>query len=135
MDVYIRRLDGDRKPGNVRAKADFIRLPRPMIPDSFKRSALGIIWLTAATVGLAVALNYENTAGRTGETPRHWPAETSVALDSKRDTLLMFVHPQCPCTRASLEELNRLLARCQGQVITHVLFFKPGHSPGDWTST
>ena len=56
-------------------------------------------------------------------------------LDRNRDTLIMFVHPQCPCTRASLEELNRLLARSQGRVDAQVLFFKRGKFSGDWTRT
>ncbi|HEV2694106.1 MAG TPA: hypothetical protein VG347_14520 [Verrucomicrobiae bacterium] len=38
----------------------------------------------------------------------------------------MFVHPQCPCTRASMEELNHLLARHHGQVSVRVMFIQPG---------
>lgn len=45
----------------------------------------------------------------------------------------MFAHPQCPCTRASIEELNRLLAQCSGKVSAHVLFFKPAGFADDWT--
>ena len=47
----------------------------------------------------------------------------------------MFAHPQCPCTRASVEELNRLMARCSGQVAAHVLFLKPAGLPDSWTRT
>jgi hypothetical protein len=58
-----------------------------------------------------------------------------VALDASHDTLVLFAHPQCPCTRATLEELNRLLAQCRGQVTAHVFFFKPDHAAADWTRT
>jgi hypothetical protein len=34
-----------------------------------------------------------------------------------------------------MEELNRLLARCQGVVSTHVLFIRPKGEPDDWTDT
>jgi hypothetical protein len=90
-------------------------------------------WLLAAVAGFVVILNYQNTSGRVGITPQHWPSRAQIALDHNRDTLIMFAHPQCPCTRASLEELNRLLARSQGRVAAQVLFFKPGKFSGDWT--
>jgi hypothetical protein len=54
-------------------------------------------------------------------------------LDQKHDTLIMFAHPQCPCSRASIEELNRLLARSHGNVAAQVWFFKPAGFPADWT--
>jgi len=51
--------------------------------------------------------------------------------------LLMFIHPKCPCTRASLDELARLMTVCQGRVEGHAVFVKP-HGTGsveNWTST
>ncbi len=93
------------------------------------------LWLLGVGAGFAVILNYQNVSGRVGITPQHWPLGAQIMLDRNRDTLIMFVHPQCPCTRASLEELNRLLARSQGRVDAQVLFFKRGKFSGDWTRT
>ena len=78
---------------------------------------------------------YEGTAGATGTVPRSWPAEAKVALDPDRPTLLMFAHPQCPCTEATIGELNRLLVRCGGRATVRVLFFAPEHAAEDWTQT
>lgn len=80
-------------------------------------------------------LNYQNAGGRAGIAPQHWPAGTQLVLDRNRDTLIMFAHPKCPCTRASVEELNRLMARSNGKVAAQVWFFKPGEFPKDWTQT
>ena len=96
---------------------------------------LCLVWLFAVGAGIAMILNYQNTPGPSGATPEHWPAGTPIALDGSHDTLVMFAHPKCPCTRASVEELNRLLALCHGRVTTHVFFFKPSQGPGDWTQT
>ena len=82
-----------------------------------------------------MVLNYQNTRGSVGITPEHWPSETQIALDHNRDTLLMFVHPQCPCTQASMEEFNRLMAQCHGRVVAYVLFLKPSQLSNDWTRT
>jgi len=46
----------------------------------------------------------------------------------------MFAHPRCPCTRASISEMNRLLARCEN-LSAHVLFIKPSSTPTNWTET
>ena len=99
------------------------------------RTMLITLWLLAVGAGLAGILRYENTGGQTGQVPSRWPTAAKITLDSKVDTLVMFAHPQCPCTRASIEELNRLLAKIHGRVSTHVLFFSP-HSLGeDWSKT
>ncbi len=93
------------------------------------------LWLVAVGAGFAFILNYQNVGGSTGAMPQQWPAGTQVVLDHSRDTLIMFAHPQCPCTRASVDELNRLMARSNGKVTAQVWFFKPTGFPEDWTQS
>lgn len=38
-----------------------------------------------------------------------WPADTKLTLAPDRPTLVLFLHPRCPCSRASIRELERLL--------------------------
>jgi len=97
--------------------------------------AFSLFWLVAAGTGFALILNYQSIGGRTGTAPEHWPPGTQITPDSKRDTLIMFAHPQCPCTRASMEELNRLMARNRGLVAAHVMFFKPKTFSNDWAQS
>lgn len=97
------------------------------------RVILIVIWLAAAGAGFALILNYQTTSGLAGKTPEHWPAGTQIALDSRLDTLVMFAHPQCPCTHASMEELNRVLARSEGRVAAQVWFFRPEKLSPGWT--
>jgi len=106
-----------------------------MSGTSFTRFGICSLWFLAIGVGIAMTLHYENAGGTTGITPDHWPTGVPVALDKKRDTLIMFAHPQCPCTRASTEELNRLLTHCNGQVAAHVLFLKPADLSDAWVHT
>jgi hypothetical protein len=40
----------------------------------------------------------------------HWPAESELVRSEHRSTLLLFLHPKCPCSQASISELNQLLA-------------------------
>src|SRR6202008_3292913 len=87
----------------------------------------------AAGVGFACLWQYQNAPGQTNPSSQIWPAKTQLVRAQYRATLIMFAHPRCPCTRASLEELNRLLARCEGKVAAQVLFFRPSRLPVEWT--
>ena len=93
---------------------------------------VGGLWLLAAATGIWVLLRYENGPGPSGLVPHQWPAESRIGRPHDRLTLVMFAHPKCPCTRASIDELNRLLVRCEGKVATTVLFAQPGNMPLDW---
>ena len=92
-------------------------------------------WLLAVGGGFLVLMNYQGAAGAMGNTPHDWPPASALRLTPGRNNLLMFVHPKCPCSAASIEELNRLLATTGGKFSTRVLFFKPSHVPNDWTDT
>ena len=47
----------------------------------------------------------------------------------------MLVHPQCPCSRASLAELNHLAALCPDRAAMTVLFLAPPGCTQSWTQT
>jgi hypothetical protein len=91
------------------------------------------VWLTAAAAGGWWLHKYEMVQGSAALTPGQWPLAARINAAHNRPTLVMFAHPRCPCTRASLEELNRLLARCEGKLDTRVLFFEPLNYPPQWT--
>ncbi len=94
-----------------------------------------LLWLLSAAAGFGVLAKYQSTEGPVGKTPQGWPKGAQVVLDQRQDTLIMFAHPQCPCTRASIEELNRLMAKSHGQLVAQVYFFRPHDFQGDWVKT
>lgn len=71
-------------------------------------AALCAAWLVALAVGGAFAWRYMTTAGEAHETPLAWPSETEVPRRIGEATVVMFVSPDCPCSRASLRELAAL---------------------------
>ena len=92
-------------------------------------------WLLAVITAMLLLTAYSKSPGHAGSPPIHWPSESRIALETSRPTLVMFAHPRCPCTRASIGELALLMARCQGRVAAHVLFLKPQGTTEDWTKT
>lgn len=79
-------------------------------------------WLLTVGFGMACLLVYENEPGSEGQVPERWPADTRLPRRPGVASLLMFVHPECPCTRASLTELARLQARIVEPVDIQLIF-------------
>ena len=94
-----------------------------------------LISLVAVGTGLVFLSGFETFGGSQTRSSTDWPSEAIIPLDRSRPTLLMFAHPHCPCTRASLEELKSILGNAQGKVAAHILFLSPAKTPGAWTLT
>lgn len=92
-------------------------------------------WAGMVLAGMGSMVWYENAPGTAGRTPMQVSEECDLKLASDRPTLVMYAHPHCPCTRASLEELAKLLAQCPGKADVHVFFFKPKDSDPGWAKS
>lgn len=78
---------------------------------------------------------YSSTPGRQGAPPSQWPIASTLNRVSGRLTLVMFLHPKCPCSQASLSELNAILAHSSGRLHADVVFLRPPGEPESWTRT
>jgi hypothetical protein len=79
------------------------------------------LWLAAVTWGSLALVRYESAAGPDRVAPTEWPGGSKIARSGDAPTLVIFVHPECPCTRASLAELERILVRSSGRVRAFVV--------------
>jgi len=91
-------------------------------------------WMSAVLGGFFWLSSYKATVGARLAAPVGWPASTTVGREPGRPTLVMFAHPHCPCTRASVSELARLAAG-HPELSTRVLFLKPEDVPDGWERT
>ena len=91
------------------------------------------IWFIGVGAGMSILWSYANTPGRAGAVSRHWPAE--IGRVPGRASLVMTVHPHCPCSRASVRELALIMAQCQGHLNACVLFVEPAGVSGEWAYT
>jgi hypothetical protein len=97
------------------------------------RIVVSVLWLAVVGVGSGMLWKYSNTPNTDPTPPANWPATATIPRMNGRATLVMFVHPQCSCTSASMSDLAVLMAHCQGLVNAHVIFFRPSGSREDWT--
>jgi hypothetical protein len=93
------------------------------------------LWLGAVCFGMGWMWSYNQRPGTAGTPPERWPEKTSVPLDRNRFTLIILAHPKCPCTRATVEELSKLMTNCRDRLSAHVLFVTPQSAPQDWYQT
>src|SRR5687767_6414791 len=85
-------------------------------------------WAGATVYGFAEMVRFEATPGDISPAPATWPADTAIARAADRPTLVMFVHPHCACTGASLGELAKLLNHAPG---AHAVVVVADDGPSD----
>ncbi|HVG32635.1 MAG TPA: hypothetical protein VM911_06125 [Pyrinomonadaceae bacterium] len=106
--------------------------PRALKPVLF---TFTVLWLLAVSTGLWILWGYENTPGVGAKPPRMWPADSRIQRPLDRATLVLTVHPHCPCSRATVGELAEIMAHAQGRLNAYVLFLKPAGFSEDWEKT
>ena len=90
------------------------------------------VWVLAVAAGLATLWSYENAPGPVAAAPGTWPASSRIARPGTRPVLIVALHPQCPCSRATVAELSRLVATTDNAADIHVLFVAPRGVEESW---
>ena len=93
------------------------------------------VWILALAGGFTALLAYKSTPGVAAAAPTRWPQASQIEPARDRATLVMFAHPRCSCTRASIHELGQLLARVTQLPRVIVAFTLPGGVGKDWRET
>jgi hypothetical protein len=94
-----------------------------------------VLWLFAISTGVGILWDYESTPGAAAAAPGRWPVDSRIKRATDGATLIMLAHPHCPCTRASVGELARLMTQARGRVTAYVLFVKPVDFSAGWEQT
>jgi hypothetical protein len=103
-----------------------------------KHAIVGIalaVWLPGVVYGFGVLWRYSTTPGQPASPPAKWPQQVKIQRKPTQATLLMFTHPQCGCSRASLGELAILMAHAHEHVNVNVLFYAPQDEPIAWAKS
>jgi hypothetical protein len=98
-------------------------------------AAIVATWLLLALSGIVALARYKAVPGKAASAPELWPSASHIARDQHRPALVLIAHPRCPCTRASLSELSRLLAQLAEKPAVHILFVSPAGIEVGWHDT
>jgi len=103
-------------------------------------SRLGVFSFVVVLIGwslgilFAMGMSYDFTwrAGESGNPPLHWPKDISSPKLTDRPLVLVFLHPQCPCSRATLDELAVAMTHTRERFQFVAVFEKPAGRNDDW---
>jgi hypothetical protein len=90
--------------------------------------------MAAILLGLNEMYTHRYASGAIAVTTQ-WPRETSLSLNSSKRTLLLFIHPQCPCVTTSVEELSRIFAKSGRGVDFQLVVYRPKNEDAAWAQT
>jgi hypothetical protein len=92
-------------------------------------------WLAAVLASFVAMIDREVTPGEAAAAPDKYPDGILPPRSADRATLVMFAHPRCPCTSASMDELSQILQTCPGRADVRILFRTPARAADDWKSS
>jgi len=101
---------------------------------------LPLLWAGMVLAGFGIMMHYE-LRSETAQAPSlaawPWPAQAPLPLLAGRGNLVMFVHPRCPCTGASLAEAVEAVTRAGGpdKLAFTVLFTLPSGEQAAWENS
>ena len=90
------------------------------------------VWALTVVAGSLFLTHYSNRPGKAAIAPEAWPSESSLSLSTDRATLLVLLHPQCSCSKATLAELERIMMAVGSSVDAQLVFFDSPNMDTGW---
>lgn len=90
--------------------------------------------VAALLAGLKVLTTHESVAGAQSAGPPTLAGAPELQ-SGRKPVLILFAHPRCPCTMASLAELEEIEKSTAGRAEYHVFFVRPTGEPAGWERT
>src|SRR5687767_4000546 len=76
-------------------------------------------WAVLTSAGILWIWDYKTTPGSASAPPASWPR--AVDLPRSGPTLVVTLHPLCPCSEATVSELARLMATLAEPITVYAL--------------
>ncbi len=92
----------------------------------------GLVWIAFLATGFSILAREEFTPVTGATTSSTFPKHSALTLAPDVPTLVLFAHPHCPCTRASLHELAELMSSLPHGIAVAVVFTLPKGVPPHW---
>jgi hypothetical protein len=88
------------------------------------------VWAAGLAAGFTTLWRYKSTPSLAdGIPPPEWPSSARITRAPGQQTLVVFAHPMCPCTRASITVLGKLLPRLGPEVSAWVVVARAADDP------
>lgn len=95
-------------------------------------TALTVGWLILVGAGFISLAVYQHGEGEIAERESTWVESGLIQHDANQCQLLVFLHPRCACSLATLNELARIQSRCKDRLSIQVVIYHPSSAEADW---
>ncbi|MDF1665399.1 MAG: hypothetical protein P1V97_26795 [Planctomycetota bacterium] len=109
-------------------------LSKQYYPNLFWSSLIAL-WLAALAFGFHQLSQYEFSTARSLDATTSWPSESKLTPSTDGPTLLIFLHPHCPCSQATLSELERQQRYWPKNLRVTFVFIQVQGMSEDWVKT
>lgn len=107
-----------------------------MIKSShFGKILLATVWLASVLGGFGALAWYKAQPGPIGTIHKKWPDAVTISPDAFKYSLMIFAHPKCECSDATIEELVNVLKESPDRLNVRIFFYHPKGTSSDWAKT
>lgn len=89
------------------------------------------VWIGSALWGWSALLEHTYRPAETADAVTDWPDAAWPTAPSASFQIVVFAHPFCPCTRATLQKLDESLTRLPDETRISVIFVTAGLKPAE----
>jgi len=94
-----------------------------------------VIWLTLIIGGFYFIQAYNARPGQAAAAPEKWPQNKLISPATGESNLLVFLHPMCPCSKATIEELTDILAAHGKNIHPKFVIMTPDDADPAWNNS
>jgi CheY-like chemotaxis protein len=140
-DAYLDKPVTAASLAEVIEKTLHVRLgaAAPAIPQQLSVKRTG--WMTALIWGVLVCggslllMRFETRPSDDGHVPSQWPAQSRIGRAADQPIVIMFLHPNCPCSRASVHELTAVINSLPPRLMPRIEFVLRTEAIRDWRAS
>jgi hypothetical protein len=96
------------------------------------RYSFHLMWAVLSVSGFLALWQYALKPGETSQTLQQWPEKSGLSHSREKPQLVLFVHPRCPCSKATLAEVAEITAVVGKRLHTQIVFVLPGNTDQTW---
>ena len=105
----------------------------PINPGAIVRTLI-MAWISAIAVGTFALWQYDSEPGPAGHRNPTLASQARSELDEpNRFKICVFLHPRCPCSVATVRELERMLSLIAKPIDVHAYLYCPRSETESWT--
>ena len=97
--------------------------------------AVAVLWMGLIVAGFWWQSGLSLRAGAQAASPPSWPETGRLSRRPNRHSVLVALHPRCPCSRATLTGLEEFAARFPDAADVTILLSVPTGAGREWTTT